>query len=181
MSDPVVDSPLAVGGLGIQHRVILRPNKADLLFSVAIDSTAAREDIYQLMDTISAVADRERLKTELVEKREALRIAREQPAQALRDVARLEAQRAGYIASHEAVRENRRLPWKPNEKQKAELKQFDDMIVQAQLSRKSFMHDLPVIEWEISSIEARIAGREPPPMPAEVVEAMGEIPVADAA
>jgi hypothetical protein len=181
MSDPVVETPLAVGGLGIQHRVILRPNKADLLFSVAIDSTAAREDIYLLMDTISAVADRERLKTELVEKQEALRVAKEQPEAALREVARLEAQRAGFIASHETMRENRRLPWKPNEKQRQALEQFDAQIEGAKLSRKSFMHDIPVIEWEIVSLEARIAGREPPERPAEIVDAMQEIVIADAA
>lgn len=79
------------------------------------------------------------------------------------------------------MRENRRLPWKPNEKQRQALEQFDAQIDGAKLSRKSFMHDIPVIEWEIASLEARIAGREPPERPAEVVDAMQEIVVADAA
>src|SRR6266550_2659946 len=142
---PVVETPLAVGGLGIQRRVILRPGKDDLAFSVAVDSTMDRGELFALMDTMTAVAEREGMKSELREKREALRVAQAQPAEMEKDIERLRAQRMAYLGTREAMhdRSGRRGDFKLNDKQQAELDQFDQQISGAVLAKKNFMRDIP--------------------------------------
>jgi len=109
------------------------------------------------------------LKAQLVEKQEARRVAEEQPKQISHEIERLEVGREAYKATRKANRQGdgRRLEWKPNDRQKADLEQFEQQINNLKLNRKQFLADIPLIEWEIASLEARIAGNEPPPRPAQ--------------
>ena len=176
MSDPVVETPLAVGALGIVRRFV-NAGKDDLTFQVAVDSTADREIIFEVMDTISAVAEREALKAELVEKKKAMQIALNQPKEIEKEIERLRAGRMAYIAAREAThaRSGRRLDFKINDKQQADLDKFDEQIAQGQQALKSFCQDEPIIEWEIACLEARIAGRPVPPRPVELDAALTEL------
>lgn len=164
-----------VGGLGIVRRIVLG-NKDDIQFQVAIDSTADKQDIFLLLDTISAAADRERLKADLAEKKQAYRIALEQPAMLDKEVARLRRDRAATLAGFHArhAASQKRSEYRPSERDQQALDQFEAQIQAAQESKKSFARDVPIIEWEIARLEALVAGREVPPRPAEVEMALAE-------
>ena len=177
MTDPVVETPLAVGALGIVRRFV-NAGKDDLTFQIAVDSTADRETIFQVMDTISAVAAREQLKSDLAEKRKALKVAQTQPAEMEKEIERMRVGRLAYLAARDALRPGRRLPPEENKKQVADLAKFDEQIEQAALARKNFMRDLPIIEWEIACLVARINGDDEPPKPPELEAALAELSLA---
>jgi len=176
-STPTVETPLPISGLGIQRRVILKPGKDDLQFAFALDMTAPVEDAYQAMDFVSAIADREDLKTRMREKREALEVAKQQPAQMQKDIERLRVQRAAFLAARTAVHaaSGRRSPLKLTDKAQGDLEKFDEQIAQAVMAAKNFSRDIPIIEWEIACLEAKIDGREPPEAPNEVADAIEDL------
>jgi hypothetical protein len=174
---PTVESGIAIGALGVSRRVILRPGKDDISFQVAIDSTADRADIYGLMDTISDVADRERLKSDLSEKRDALRVAAGQPEMMDREVERLVRDRAALLASFQAAHSasKKRLGFEVSDRQQAELDKFAQAIDNAKAQKRQFQLDLPIIRWEIACLEARIGGWPEPQRPEELSDALHEM------
>jgi hypothetical protein len=174
---PAVETPLPVSSLGVQRRVILKQGKDDLAFSFAMDLTASKEDFFQAMDLITAVSDRENLKVKKAEKLEALQVARAQPIETERDVERMRAQRAAYVATREALhrKSGRRLDFKLSEKDEGELKKFDDQIEQGVMALRNFRRDVPIIEWEIACLDAQLAGRELPVKPKELEDVIDEM------
>jgi hypothetical protein len=194
MSDtPVVEKGLAVGGLGITRRIILRSTD-DMSFSAAIDSTAHFDDIRELLDRINdcvdyerrrAAAEEERARWEndLDQRRKALLINKESLGLCAAKIENNRVRRLTYIAAREAARSigGRRNAWTPNEQQKGELQQFDEERESLRLEYANLVNDKPITEWEIASLEARLAGQEPPPRPPEIVEAASTMILPDAA
>jgi hypothetical protein len=175
---PAVETPLPVSSLGVQRRVILKQGKDDLAFSFAMDLSSPKEDFFQAMDLITDVADRENLKVKKAEKLEALQVARAQPIETEREMVRMQAQRAAYIATREALHNRtgtRRLPFKLSEKDEGELKKFDDQLDQCRMSLRNFRRDVPIIEWEIACLDAQLAGRESPAKPKELEDVIDEM------
>lgn len=174
----VIEKPFPVGGLEIQRTVAIRPNKDNLVFRIAIDGTADAASINEQMDVISEVVEREILKSQLIDKRAALEVAMEQPRNQDQEIQRLRTQRATYIASRMAQHEGRRLGWdekRANEPERKALEQFDAQIQNAELAKKNFAADIPIIRWEIGCLEARIAGTELPEKPKELEERLHEM------
>lgn len=175
-----------IGPLQIQRRVA-NPPRDETVFSVEInppidthDLMAFQTNINAVLDVIGEVATREQLKGDLAEKRKALNVAHRQPMEMQKDIERLRADRAAYLASREAMHRHsgRRLEFKLNEKQQADLDKFDEQITNAELARKNFVRDIPIIEWEITCLVARINGEHEPPKPPELEAALAEFSLA---
>lgn len=179
----VVETALAIGALCITRQVALRQGKDTVSFQVAIDSTAHTDDLNELMDRISAVADRERWKADLSERLDALRVAEAQPAMMDKEIERLQREKAaahaGMQAAHSISR--KRLPFQMTDKQNQDLAKFDAAIENAKLNKKNFARDLPIIQWEIDCLRARIAGAKEPEKPEQLAEAMHDMALREAA
>jgi len=173
-----------IGPLQIVRRMV-NPNRDDLSFSVEIsppadthDITAFQTNINAVLDVIGEVSAREQLKSDLAEKRKALKVAQAQPAQMEKEIERMRAGRMAYLATRDSLRPGRRLPPVETKKQADDLAKFDEQINQAVLARKNFMRDVPIIEWEIASLVARINGEDEPPKPPELEAALAELSLA---
>lgn len=175
-----------IGPLQIVRRMV-NPNRDDLSFSVEIappadshDIAAFKSNINAVLDVIGEVAVREQLKSDLAERRKAQKAAREQLPQFDKDIELLRAQRMAYLSSREAMhnRSGRRLEFKVTDKHQADLDKFDAQLAQAELARKNFIRDAPIIEWEIACLVARINGEDEPPAPPELEAALAEMSLA---
>jgi len=185
MSDkatPVVETGIAIGALCITRQVALKQGKETIGFQVAIDSTTDHQTLDDLMDTISHVADRERLKADLAERLDALRVAQEQPAAIDKEIERLMRDKAAHYAGMQAAHSlKKRLDFVPNERQQADLDKYEQAIANAKLNKKNFTRDIPIIEWEIGCLRARIAGTAEPEKPESLAEAMADMALQEAA
>jgi hypothetical protein len=179
----VVESGIAIGALCITRQVALRPNKDTVTFQVAIDSTAGKEELNLLMDTISDVADRERMKADLGEHLEALKVAQAQPLQMDKEVERLSRDRATALAGMQARHSmsRKRLDFQLSPQNQSDLDKYDAAIANAKLSKKNFARDIPIIEWEVACLRAQIAGNDEPPKPPELEEALHDLALQEAA
>lgn len=175
-----------IGPLQIVRRLV-NPNRDDLSFSIEIthptdthDIMAFQTNINAVLDVIGEVAAREQLKSDLAEKRKALKVALAQPADMEKEIERMRAQRMAFLATREAMhsRSGRRLEFKLSEKQQADLDKFDEQIANADLARKNFARDVPIIEWEIACLVARINGQDEPPKPRELEAALADLSLA---
>ncbi len=180
---PVVETGIAIGALCITRQVALKQGKETIAFQVAVDSTSDHTTLDQLMDTISHVAERERLKADLSERLDALRVAQEQPAAIEKEIERLHRDKAAHYVGMQAAHSmsRKRLDFAPTDRQKADLDKYDQAIENAKLNRKNFTRDIPIIEWEIGCLRARIAGEPEPEKPAQLHEAMAEMAMQEAA
>lgn len=179
MSDrtPTIEqSGIAIDALVIQRRYVWQ-NKGDLSLTVSVDATARHETLDEIMDNMSHVADREALKAERVERRRALDATRTQPLQMRREIDRLQAARQTYIAGAEAMwrRSGKRSEFALTAKHAADVDKFTAEIQNAEENIKAFARDIPLIEWEITVLDAKIAGKQPPELPPEVEAAMDAV------
>ncbi len=182
-STPVVETGIAIGALCIERSVALRAGKDTVAFRVAIDSTSDTATLDQLMDTISHVADRERLKATLVEREEARDAQKDQPQMAEKEIARLKRERATLLASYKAghAASRKRLDFQVTPHQQAELDKYDKAVEAVLSSVKTFLRDQPITEWEIACLRARIAGKPQPEPPPELAAAISDIALSEAA
>lgn len=186
MSDkatPVAEMALPIGAMYITRQVALRPGKDTLTFQVPIDATAGAVELFTLMDTISEVADRERLKADLGERLEALKVAQAQPVQMDKEVERLTRDRAAALAGMQARHSmsRKRLDFQLSPQNQSDLDKYNAAIANAKLSKKNFARDIPIIEWEVACLRAQIAGNEEPPKPPELEEALHDLALQEAA
>lgn len=172
-----------IGPLQIQRRVA-NPPRDETVFSVEISPPIDTHDLFAFQTNINAVLDvmsdvttREQLKSDLAEKRKALKVAQGQPLTARKNIERLRADRAAYLSTREAMHRHsgRRLEFKLSEKQQADLDKFDEQLAKEEREYKDFTRDIPIIEWEITCLVARINGEHEPPKPPELEAALVEL------
>lgn len=183
MSEEQKEPGIAISGIAITRQIALLPNKDNLTFQVGIDSTTDDADLNDLLDRIGRAANRQRAIAELPEKEQALEIAYGQPAALEREIARLQALRAAHVGGMQAAWDAaaRRGPFKPNEKQQAQIDQYDKQIEQAMKSRGSFTRDIAICEWEVARRRALIECLPEPPKPQEIDDAVTDLRLAQAA
>lgn len=137
------------------------------------------ETVGQVMDMLTAIAEREKLKGELIAHQNLLRRNREMLANGVfdRNIAELRAQRAKFDAdiSEKWVTSARRGETKLSGAQKTQMEEFEKQIVQALKAKQDVENGIPLIEWQIDCLYARIAEEDEPPMPDEVAAIMPQI------
>jgi hypothetical protein len=164
-----------IGTLQIVRRIV-HQGKDDLSFSVSVeppadfahDTRAFQSNINAVLDVLGEVAQREEWKAGLDEKRKALRVAQEQALTAQRELDALRVRRMATESAQFAINRNRRTS-EQTSKQKAELQAFDDQIEQGEIAKRNFASDVPIIEWGIACLVAKINGEIEPEKPTELL------------
>lgn len=137
------------------------------------------ETVGHVMDMLTEVAEREKLKGELAALRALLRRNREMLSTGTFDkqVDELRRQRASLDAniSEKWVNSSRRGDLKLSGAQKTQMEEFDKQIGQALKAKQDVENGIPLTLWQIDCLYARIAGEAEPPMPEEVAALMGQI------
>jgi hypothetical protein len=166
----------------------------DCVFEVGIDREFDAGDIAAVMDMLTDVAARETLKQELAAKRELLRSNRERLATKEFDQ-QLAALKEATTRELDELRENRDVfdrsiseRWASSERrgarrltgpQQTKLAEFDKLIAeklaefdiktkQNREAKREVEKGIPLTEWQIDCLYARISGQPEPAMPEEV-------------
>jgi len=170
-------SPFAVSSIAVQRSVALRASEDAIVFSAAIDKTAPEADKWLVMDEINALVERERLRVMLSQRQKALVIARKQPEQIDRVIAQLQAERMAFIGVRQSRhdRNDRRLPYEMSEVDKVKCREWENKIAAEEQNRAEAIRTLPLVEWEVESIKAGMAGLELPPRPPGFEEIVSEM------
>ena len=143
---PVVERPFPVSGLQIQMRV--GNQNADLVFSTVIDSSCDDSSMFELLDRMTRVVDREKLKREKADLEASLRANRERllAGQFDKEIDRLRRQRADLDKSNVAkfVAGNRRGEYKPSGRDRTEYAKFDQRIEVCFKAKYDLEHGIPL-------------------------------------
>lgn len=163
-------SEVALNGMTIQLR-LQAPH--DLVFSVGIDKDFAIDNINQVMDMLTAVADREKLKGQLAELQRQLQsnIERVQTRSFERDIAALRRQRAEFDMLRNVThidRGRRGEAPKVTAADKTKYAEFDRQIQVLEKARDDVKAGIPITQYQIDCVYARISGQPVPEMPEEV-------------
>jgi hypothetical protein len=170
-----VSEEVALSGLTIQLR-LQTPYDIVLHAGVEKDSPTKVADV---MDMLTAIAEREQLKGELRDKKALLRRNMDMLISGVfeRNVLELRRQRAEYDSHISAawVSSSRRGEQKLTGKQKTDMDAFEKQIEGALKARKDVENGIPLTEWQIDCLHARIAGYPEPPMPEALLAVLPEI------
>jgi hypothetical protein len=128
---------------------------------------------------LTRIAEREQLKGELMSLKASLRRNKEMLASGKfsRDIDELRAQRADYDKQGTAswVQSGKRGERKPTGTEKTKFAEFDRQIAQVEKAKKDVETGIPLTEWQIDCLYARIHGQPEPPMPEWVLALMPQI------
>lgn len=173
-------NPITLSGMNIQLRL---QAPFDIVLTAGIGETAggsfSTASIAEVMDMLTGVAEREQLKGEIASLKAMLRRNKEMLRSGTfeRQVAELRRQRAEYDAgiSERWVASSRRGDSKLTGAQKTAMEKFEEQIKQALKAKQDVENGIPLTEWQIDCLYARIAGQAEPPMPEAVLAAMSQI------
>lgn len=133
----------------------------------------------EVMDMLTEVAEREKLKGELASLRQVLRRNRDMLASGTfeKQIAEIRSQRAKFDAdiSQKWVNTSHRGEPKMSGAQKTQMDQFEAQIGQALKAKQDVENGIPLTLWQIDCLCARIAGQPEPPMPEEVAALMMQL------
>ena len=171
--------PIELPALNIQLRMTA-PYDVVLTTGMPAGEMSART-VGLVMDILTEVAERERLKGELASLRTALRRNEEMLSTRSfeKQVAEIRRQRAQYDAGISALWVNsaRRGDPKMNEKQRGDMAKFEQQIEQIQKAKLDVENGLLLMMWQIDCLAARITEQAEPPMPEEVKAALADLDV----
>lgn len=163
-------SDIALNGMTIQLR-LATPH--DLVFSVGLDKEASSAKINEIMDMLTEVADREKLKGELERKRQELQsaILAVQSRKFERAIEQKRRERADYDMARKAahLQSGRRgeIP-RITGADKTKYVEFDQQIQLLETARRETADTIPMTQYDIDCLYARIAGQPVPEMPENV-------------
>lgn len=166
-----------LSGLNIQLRL---QSPYDIVLTTGISPSAfSAAEIGSVMDMLTEVAEREKLKGELASLRQRLRRNQEMLASGTfeRNISELRAQRAKFDAdiSQKWVNTAHRGEPKLSGAQKTQMDEFEKQIGQALKAKQDVANGIPLTLWQIDCLCARIAGEREPPMPEEVRAVMPQL------
>jgi hypothetical protein len=178
----VKEPGVAIGGLGITRQIKIDDND-QIAFETAIDATTDIADLMQVFDLINEAVRRERAKSELPRRKQAVEIARKMPLRLDEEIAELTrqkmAQQAGYRAAWEL--KGKRSEYRETDAQKQSVAQFDQRIENALKSRSTCATHIMGAEWEVARREAIIRGEEEPLPPSELIDMAAGMAMSEAA
>jgi hypothetical protein len=174
---PVVERPFPVSALQIQMRV--GDQRQELVFSTVISNDCDDASLHELLDRMTNSVDREKLKAQAAELRGVLRRNHDLLVSGKfdKDIAALIRDRAEADKIHAVrfVAGNRRGEHKPTARQLTERAKFDQQIELTTKAKWDVINGIPITEYQLACLEARIAGQPEPPMPETVKVALEAI------
>jgi hypothetical protein len=169
-------SDVSLTGMNIQLRL---QTPYDLVLTAGVDKDFDAAGIAGVMDMLTAVAEREQLKGELMSLKVVLRRNKEMLASGkfARDIGEMRSQRYEYDKDISAswVASSKRGKAEMNGQQKTKMAEFDKQIEQIEKAKRDVENGIPLTEWQIDCLHARIAGQPEPPMPERVLALMPQI------
>lgn len=169
-------SDVSLTGMNIQLRL---QTPYDLVLTAGVDKDFDADGIYGVMDMLTKVAAREQLKGELMSLKAALRRNRDLLAGGKfeSDITEVQRQRAEYDKEISAswVVSGKRGTRQMNGAQKTKLSEYDQRIEQIIKAKRDISNGIPLTEWQIDCLYARIHEQPEPPMPERVLALMPQI------
>lgn len=174
-----MSAPLALSAFNVQLDIQL---PYPVRVQAGIDSKSgdfSAQAVAALMDMLTEIADREKLKWKLAEKQELLRTNREMLSTGTfeKQIDTLRNQRAKFDAdiSQKWLNTSHRGEPKMSGAQKTQMEAFETQILQVEKARADVQTGIPLTLWQIDCLYARIAGQAEPPMPEEVAAVLTRI------
>jgi hypothetical protein len=169
-------SDVSLTGMNIQLRL---QTPYDLVLTAGVDKNFDKAGIFGVMDMLTEVAEREQLRGELMSLKIVLRRNKELLATGKfdRDIDKIRSQRAEYDKDISAswVASSKRGRAEMNGQQKTKMAEFGKQIEETEKTKRDIENGIPLTEWQIDCLFARINGQAEPPMPERVLALMPQI------